>query len=511
MALNEKIVSWLENRGISGETATRLGLYTGEQATNGDDKAIVPSERGNILVFPFIDGGKVVGEKYRAAGKRFWQKPGARKTFFNADVLDDPALRSDQALVITEGEIDCLSAIEAGYPFVVSVPDGAPPARDKDGRLIEVPETTADVDPAQDEKYSFLLNNWDRLAPIKKIVLATDGDEPGRRLAAELVRRLGRVRCYFVTYPETPVCNDGKGGKRACKDFNEVLLHFGAAEIVRMIAAAQPYPVSGVYKLSNFPPEPEFQAVTSGWGRLDNYLKLYYPAFMVVTGLAGAGKSTWANQLVANLAMVHSWSVAIASFEMRVRPYVTDTLAAVSIGKPRNLWTWADRDRANRWIEDKFVFIAPDPQDDALHGVDWLIERAEAAVIRHGVRVLLIDPWNEIDHMRRSDESMTDYTGRAIRALKTFGRRFDCLVIVVAHPTKSGAEKGPDRVSLYDVSDSSHFSNKADLGVVIARKGNSEYDHLTEIMVKKVRYQPDAGRIGSVEVSFDPEMRIFSQ
>lgn len=513
-AVNEKILGWLEKRGISSELAIRMGICSGVRVSTGDNEfEIVARPDGNIIVFPFIEGGKVVGEKYRAAGKRFWQKPNCRKTFFNADVLADPALAAgEQALVITEGEIDCLSVIEAGYPFTVSVPDGAPPARDKDGKLIDVPESTVGIDLGADEKYSFIPNNWERLVPIKKIVLATDSDEPGKRLAAELVRRLGRDRCCFVSYPDNPVCDDGNGGKRPCKDFNEVLLNFGPAEIIRMIAAAQPYPVSGVYKLSNFPPEPEFRAVSSGWGRLDEYLMLYHPAFMVVTGFAGAGKSTWANQLVANLAMNQRWSVAIASFEMRVRPYVTDTLASVRLNLPRHMWNFDDRDRAARWMEERFVFIAPDPEDDeAVHDVDWLLSRASTAVIRHGIRVLLIDPWNEIEHVRRSDETMSEYTGRAIRSLKSFGRRHDCLVIVVAHPTKSGTEKGPDKVSLYDVSDSAHFANKADLGVVIARKGDPQHDFGTAIMVKKVRYQPDAGRIGSIDVTFDPEMRLFSQ
>jgi twinkle protein len=513
-AVNEKILGWLERRGISPELSIRMGIYSGARVSTGDDQSeVVAREDGNIVVFPFIDGGKTVGEKYRAAGKRFWQRPNCRKTFFNADIMSDPALAAgEQALVITEGEIDCLSAIEAGYPFVVSVPDGAPPARDKNGKLIEVPETTAGIDPESDEKYSFIPNNWDRLAPIKKIVLATDGDEPGRRLAAELVRRLGRVRCYFISYPETPVCDDGNGGTRPCKDFNEVLLNFGAAEIIRMIAAAQPYPVSGVYRLSNFPPEPEFRAVSSGWGRLDEFLMLYHPAFMVVTGFAGAGKSSWANQLVANLALNQHWGIAIASFEMRVRPYVTDVLASVRLSMPRHMWSFNDRERAGRWMEESFVFIAPDPDDDeSTHDIEWLLSRAETAVIRHGVRVLLIDPWNEIEHVRNKDETTSDYTGRAIRLLKSFGRKFDCLVIVVAHPTKSGTEKGPDRVSLYDISDSAHFANKADLGVVIARKGDPQYDFTTSIMVKKVRYQPDAGRIGSIDVTFDPETRLFSQ
>ena len=106
--------------------------------------------------------------KYRTLGeKRFWQRKDARKTFFNADILDDPALeRGDHALVITEGELDALAAIQSGFPFTVSVPDGAPPARDEEGNLVAVPESADDVEPEHDEKYRYVSNNWARLERI---------------------------------------------------------------------------------------------------------------------------------------------------------------------------------------------------------------------------------------------------------------------------------------------------------------------------------------------------------
>ena len=499
-ALNPAVVRWFEGRGISAETVIHTGISSGRRVTNGDEAVVEPDAAGNIIVFPFVDGGNVVNEKYRMAGKRFAQKPNSRKTFFNADVIDDPMLIDGRAaLVITEGEMDCLSAMEAGYPFAVSVPDGAPPARDKDGNLIVVPDGTSDLDPATDEKYRYITNNLERLGRVKRIVIATDGDEPGQRLAAELVRRLGRVRCLFVNYPE------------GCKDLNDVLLKHGQADVIRVISAAKPYPVSGVYKLSDFPEEGELTTFSTGWGRLDPHLRLYYPAFMVVTGKAGGGKSTWTNQLASHMAKNYGWTVGIASFEMRVRPFVTGTLAAAMLGKPRHTWTQQDREQSNAWIEDHFVFIAPDPEDEAVHDMAWLLERAEIAVIRHGMRMLVVDPWNEIEHEKRRDETSTEYTGRAIKMLKRFGRQFDCLVVLVAHPSKSGAEKDPDRLSLYDISDSSHFANKADLGVVIARAGDPRFDTTTAVMVKKIRYQPEAGRLGDVTVTFDKANGIFSQ
>jgi twinkle protein len=143
--------------------------------------------------------------------------------------------------------------------------------------------------------------------------------------------------------------------------------------------------------------------------------------------------------------------------------------------------------------------------------VSWLIEKAEVAVIRHGARVAVIDPWNEIEHSRRREESLTEYTNRALRELKDFGRRFDVLVIVVAHPTKSATNKSPEELTLYDVSDSAAFQNKADLGVIVARLGDLATDNLTGVFVRKVRYQPDTGTIGAIELTFDRAAGMFSQ
>lgn len=491
-------IRWLESRSIDADTAGRIGIYSGRLRQNGDSSEVAPDDAGNIIVFPYVDGGRVVGEKYRAQGKRFWQKAGGRKTFFNADVLDDPSLvNGDYPLVICEGEMDCLAIMQAGFPFVVSVPDGAPPGRDASGKLIAVPEDASGIDPDNDEKFSYIAANWDRLKNVKRVIIATDSDEPGSRLAAELVRRIGRVKCSFVTFPAD------------CKDANDVLMQHGAAEVLRIIHAAKPYPVSGVYLYDDLPAEPEIATVSSGWLALDPYLKLYHPAFMVVTGRSGHGKSTWTQQLVANLAASAGWNIAIASFEMRIKPFVSDALATAYLNRARFKWGADDHVTAREFLNRRFCFIAPEPDCERVHDVDWLLEKAEAAVIRHGARVILIDPWNEIEHARRGNETTTEYTNRAIMALKNFGRRFDVLIIVVAHPTKGGAAKDPADLTLYDISDSAAFQNKADLGIVVCRLGDPATDTATGIFVRKVRYQPLAGELGSAELTFDKQSRLF--
>ena len=120
----------LQSRGIDPETVARLNIFTGraEQDESGETR-VVPDESGNVVVFPFMERGAIVAEKYRAAGKKFWQRRGGRRTFWNSDVLDDPTLEH-MPLIITEGEIDALTAIDCGFPLTVSVPDGAPAVRD---------------------------------------------------------------------------------------------------------------------------------------------------------------------------------------------------------------------------------------------------------------------------------------------------------------------------------------------------------------------------------------------
>ena len=477
-------LEWFQTRGISEKTLELTGIYSGRHLQNGADFIVEPDIEGKILVFPYFHHKEEVNAKYRAAGKKFYQKTGGTKTFFNVDVLDEPCLKDGSvSLVIVEGEMDALSVIEAGLPYVVSVPDGAPPP------IVGPPEDD-DIDFEHDTKYSYIRDNWEALKPIRKIIIAVDDDGPGRRLGEELVRRLHRVRCLFITYPE------------GCKDLNEVLVKHGKEAVIRTLVDAKPYAVSGLYQFNDLPPEPDFIPLSTGWGRLDAFLKPYFPSLMVVTGIPGAGKTAWVNQLVAQMSIRHGVGVAIASFEMRINPGVSTVLL--------NTYLEMKRDRGGPdWLQDNIVFIAPEPCDDNNNfDVEWLLERAKAAVIRFGIRILLVDPWNEIEHSFHRLENQSTYVGRALKAFKRFGKEFEVLVIVVAHPSKRGGEKDAADISLYDISDSAHFANKADFGVVLHRiKGSNE----TNVIITKVRDQQHAGEPGLVPFTFDTFTRTFSQ
>src|ERR1700676_40206 len=201
MTLSQKAEAWFESRAICPEVVARMGIYSGKLVQVGDANEVKADPTGDIIVFPYLEKQTEVAAKCRAkphsdGSKRMWQKTGGKRTFFNADVLDDPALtEGSAALVITEGEPDCLAVLTAGYPFAVSVPDGAPPDKDAHGNILAPVPRTADIDPEQDTGFKFVFNNWEKLKRIKRFILCTDDDGPGHRLRDELARRLGAARC----------------------------------------------------------------------------------------------------------------------------------------------------------------------------------------------------------------------------------------------------------------------------------------------------------------------------
>jgi twinkle protein len=469
--LGPRGVAFLKDRGLDPEMVGKYGLYTGKAIGGG---RVVPDRGGDVIVFPYFEQGAVVAEKYRGPGKQFWQRQNGRRTFWNSDVLEDPALvEGKDALIITEGEADALAAICSGFRQVVSVPDGAPPS----GNSKEAGPTDEATG-----KFGFIWNNRDRLKRIKRFILAVDKDKAGEHLRQGLLHRLSAARCSFVEYPD------------GCKDLNDVLVRYGAARVRDVLNGAKPFPVHGLYRLRDYPSVSKLTTFSTGWGAVDRYLRLFPGEFMVVTGVPGMGKSTWLLNLLVNLHRLHGWWSAVFSPEMPVTPHLRDLLRLIIGGD-----TGADAT-----INDAFVFLDVDPtgrNDDADFSLRWIIDKAIDAVFRHDVRVLLIDPWNEVEHLKRRDESTTEYIARSIRELRSFAREYDVVVIVVAHPTKDVHERGEVRIPTpYDIDGSAAWFNKSDHGVCIHRR--DPYRDESSVLIQKVRFAT-TGEKGEVRLSFD--------
>ena len=181
---------------------------------------------GNI-VFHYYDTNDVLTlVKYRPSKKvahgeiKAWCQKDADTTpvLFNMNRIDP-----SQSLVICEGEIDCLSVIEAGYKNAVSIPLGA-----GNEQWIEC--------------------NWEWLEQFTKIIVWSDADDAGKKMKRSVIPRLGEWRCYEV---EAPLEAEINGKTIPIKDINEVLYFYGKEKVLECIFSAKEMPITNIVDLAN--------------------------------------------------------------------------------------------------------------------------------------------------------------------------------------------------------------------------------------------------------------------
>lgn len=473
----ENAVKWFAVRGIPESALLEFGVTAASEFC-----PVCDGEVGHIL-FPYYVNGEHINTKHRCGKKHFRMEKGAQRVLYNVD-----ACPGDE-LVIVEGEIDALSCHVAGVTNVVSVPDGAP-----------APDATN-----YHSKFTFLEAAEDLFARATRVILATDADAPGQKLLEELARRIGPEKCSRVTWPA------------GIKDANECLQAAGPDFLAACISEAEPFPVEGIYTGRNLAADLEHQylygtdpGVAFGIKPLDDHYRVKPGLVTVATGIPGHGKSSVIDQLLMWLAEQHGWTFALFSPEQQ--PLVTHQqhLLELHTGKPfsdgpRERMTLEEMRAANAWVSDRFAFLLPEEPS-----VDTILELARVQVFRNGVKGIVVDPWNELEHSRPRHQSETEYISDALSKFRRFARHHNVHLWLVAHPTKMRrTDEGEEPVpGLWDISGSAHFRNKADIGLTVWRDLGKN-DDTVELHITKMRFN-DQGKLGKVRFGYDrPSKRLF--
>jgi twinkle protein len=461
--LHDRHKKWLEQRGIQSTIAEGLEVST------------VADHAGNWLCFPYRLDGVLVNRKYRLTSeKQHRMDKGGRLCLWNAEALRLPQVADHGgSVIITEGEFDAMIAIQCGNAATVSVPNGG-----SSGKV---------DDPFAGNAYAYLWESKSDLERVKSFILATDNDDVGLKIAHDLASILGVERCRFVTYPD------------GCKDLNEVFLAHGLRGVNEVVARSRPFPVVGLYNLEDFPDTPVVHGIPTGIDCINEMIEIVPGTLTVFTGYANMGKSTVLNTIIANC-VARDLTCCVASFETAPKPILRDGVAKALIGCSSNeFYNHPQRSQAYRSIEQHLKVISNSLDENLEMDIDTFLETARVSVIRDGAKLVILDPWNELEHKRGRDETMTEYVGRAIRRVKAFAKRHNVAFWIIAHPTKP--QKGTNQIpSLYDVSDSANWSNKADYGLVYHRKDKTQNE--AELAIVKVRMGLP-GKCGVATVKFD--------
>jgi twinkle protein len=444
--LSDEAVKWFEGRMISQATIRDMRIYSDREWMPQFGKEV------KVICFPYFIEGKLVNIKYRGPKKSFRMVKDAELTFYNFNCTSEA-----KDLIICEGEMDALSFIEAGFKNVVSVPNGA--------GATDLP---------------YLDNYIDSLGHIERFYIATDFDDAGLKLRNELVRRLGSERCLIVTY-------------KGRKDANELLIAEGGLAIREVIKNAQEIPIQGYIHLSDRYDDifamyqhglPEGNRI--GIAEIDETIRWEVSQLAIWTGIPSHGKSEMLDYIAVRLAVMHDWKTLFFSPENYPVENHYAKIAEKLIGKPfkESDMSRDEFDTVFDYIESHFFWL--DPYEDPT--LENVLSRAKQFIQRKGIKQVVMDPFNCMEHKRDRSETGSEYVGRFLDECSRFTKRYGILGHLVAHPTKLEKMQGGiyPPPTLYDISGSANFYNKADYGLTVYR---DFVNHRTKLIPTKVRFK----------------------
>ena len=445
--LSDKLLAWFECRGITEPTLSAMKVTEGLEWMPQKNKVI------NTVQFNYYRNGELINTKFRTGDKCFKLVSGAELLPYNID-----SIKGQSECIITEGEMDALSFIEAGFTSVVSVPNGA------------------------NANLSYLDDYIDDYFEDKEtIYIAVDTDSKGVELRDELMRRLGAERCRVLTYGDD------------CKDANEHLLKFGKASLIECLKSAPETKLEGVFSVSDF--ETSLDALFEngmqkglliGHENFDKYCSFETKRLCIVTGIPGSGKSEFIDEIAERLNMRYQWRFAFFSPENAPLAYHASKLIEKFTGKKfdKKHLNPGEYRQVKEHLEKDFFFISP-ASDFKL---DTILDKAKSLVRRKGIKALVIDPYNRLESQATGRMSETLYISETLDKLTAFAQRYDLMIILMAHPTKLPKNKDGkiEAPTLYDISGSANFFNKADFGIVVHRDRDN---NIVEVHIQKVKFR----------------------
>ena len=475
---------YLTSQGISIETAIKMhvGCLTHRCfGKDGEDKKSTGNLYHCIAYVNYVNG-QPVNVKYRSCDPstvnsaptannsveytKFWYQdsPTTPCAPFNIDCLN-PLLVAEEnirKLIITEGGKDVLTLSQAGYSFVISVPNGA----------------------ASDLSKSFeAFEPW--LNQVQDIVICGDTDLPGRTLTKHLTDYFGN-RCLLTILPGD------------CKDISDVLAKYGIEVVHEIIESAKPQHTADIITVNERTNEVlsvlhgEYDhGYSIGYGPLTD--RIFHPTdqggLVITTGKPNAGKTDFLNDLTCRLMAKTGRYVCYLSFEVPDKNKHIAQLVHLMLGKANTIaYSQAQLKPIIDYLNMHMVHLDLHEVSPTL---EHIIDRADMVRRTSPLKYLIIDPYlfMEVETGRNTTETQAIKT--ILTKLQAWGRDNKIWVIIVAHPRKLQKLNGKNEledIDMYTIAGSANWANLADFILSLTRVNEQDRAY-TRLDMLKVRDQ----------------------
>ena len=419
-----KAIEYLASRGISEETAKRY-------------QVTVAPGRDNVLCFTFFDeDSRPTFFKYRKTDfvkgrdtAKEWCEKDCKPILYGMELCNE----KNSTLVLTEGMMDSLSVAESGIENAISVPTGA-------------------------KGFTWLPFCWNFLNKFKRIIIFGDYEKGKISLLDELKDRL-ELTVYHVR----------EDAYKDCKDANELLVKYGKDAVKEAVETAVPMPVKRVVEMADVEDINiyEVEKLPTGITSLDRLLYggLPFGGVEIVTGIRGEGKSILVSQF-AVAALQNGYSCLLYSGELTkasAKAWMHFQIAGSRhIAEGKNQWgdpiyyiSKTNNMLISEWYRGR-LFVYDSESDDIEDEEESLVKTVREVIMRNGVRVVILDNlMTAIDLEPVKGDDKYERQSKFVKKLARLGRKFNVLIILVAHKRKTG--------SVIEVDENDAVSGSADI------------------------------------------------
>ena len=241
---------------------------------------------------------------------------------------------------------------------------------------------------------------------------------------------------------------------------------------------------------SDMPPLSDRRVLRIGAYPFDYAVAFELGAMSVWTGIPGSGKSTFLTWAAEQVSRNENIRVGMLAFETHPHD-IRDQMFLIRTGKDYASCDPATRERVVADLDDRFRMVHVVLDDDQLQHLEWLKTMVHTLAVRDQCKLIVVDPWNELEHLPNPGESMTNYINFATKFIRQMAEKLDVHIALVAHPKKMPTDGKPRPPTGYDIADSAAFFNKPSLGVTVHQVSvtdeQGDSDEWVELHVWKVR------------------------
>lgn len=459
--LGDLNITNLNARKINQDTCSKFKYMTGEYKGS-------PCQVANY----YDDNGNIVGQKLRFPDKSFAVLGKISNRLFGSQLW-----ANGKKIVITEGEIDCLtvSQLQGNKWPVVSIPNGAQAAKKAIGANLEY------------------LNNFE------EIILMFDMDEAGRKAVEDCVSVLPVGKAYIANLP--------------MKDPNECLVNGKGDAVIQAIWNAKPYRPDGIvagtdlYEKCVTDIDDLKDSVLYPFEALNNKTKgARHGELYVITSGSGMGKSTLLRELEFYFGQAENCGIVALEESNR-----TTGLELMSLYCNRRLRLYPEAvsesersDAFNATIGNGRYYLY-----DHFGSLDSdnLLSKIRYLVVGLGCKRIFLDHISiVVSGMDNADDGgERKAIDKLMTNLRSLVEETGCTMFVVSHlkrPEKKGHEEGA-QVSLSQLRGSGAIAQLSDMVIGLERNQQGDNPNVLTLRVLKNRFSGDTGVSGYLE--YDPE------